>query len=349
VTPIDRTNPSPNGPSPAEVARLAAGLATAGTADDDEMRAHVEHLVDAVEVSSVELFLAHVRWTQTTRLARGASSETLAHELARLSASIASLGDAHPSARSFVDAALRLAATTSDASWCALATNLDPGAPLAATARVFLDHLLAGRRRQASAAVFAVLRDGAALVDVYLHVFQRSQQELGRLWQLGKISVAQEHFCTAATQVIISQVQAGVFDAPRKGRTVLAACIAGNMHEVGLRIIVDVLEINGWDTQYLGANTPIDEIKAATVLHRPDILAVSTALLGHVRPLRSLIEAIRADRHCAQTKIIVGGLPFNMDEDLWRRIGADGHARDAGQAARLAEELVGGAAIKGAA
>ncbi|MDB4997201.1 MAG: cobalamin-binding protein [Myxococcaceae bacterium] len=304
------------------------------------MRSHAEHLLDAVEVSSLELFLAHIRWTQTRRLALGIAPEALVDELARLRET-ATLADGHSSARSFIDAAITLAAAESDRS---LETNLDPTAPLAHTARVYFDHLLGGRRREAAAAVFDALREGAALVDVYLHVFQRSQQEIGRLWQLGQITVAQEHFCTAATQVIISQVQVGIFDSPRKGRTVLGACIAGNMHEVGLRIIVDLLEINGWDTQYLGANTPIEAIQAAAVVQRPDILAVSVALPSHLRALRSLIEAIRAEPQCAQTKIIVGGLPFNVDLELWRRIGADGNARDAGQAIRLAEELVFGSA-----
>ena len=42
--------------------------------------------------------------------------------------------------------------------------------------------------------------------DVYLLVFQPCQREVGRLWEAGRITVAQEHYCTAATQVIMSQL-----------------------------------------------------------------------------------------------------------------------------------------------
>jgi methanogenic corrinoid protein MtbC1 len=37
---------------------------------------------------------------------------------------------------------------------------------------------------------------------------------------------------------------------------------------------------------------------------------------------------------------MVGGYPFNVDPDLWRRIGADGSARDASEAIGVAQRLV---------
>ncbi len=217
---------------------------------------------------------------------------------------------------------------------------LDPAAPLAEVARGYLAHLLGGRRRPAAALVVDALRDGAALVDVYLHVFQRTQQEIGRLWHLGEVSIAQEHFCTAATQVVMAQMQSGVFASPRNGSTMVAACIVGNMHEVGLRIISDLYELDGWDTTYLGANTPAAAVKEMLAELRPDVVAVSAALPSHVRPIRDLIAMIRADLRCEATRIIVGGRAFNEDERIWLQIGADGHARDAREALDLGNRLV---------
>ena len=39
-------------------------------------------------------------------------------------------------------------------------------------------------------------------------------------------------------------------------RRVLLACVAGNHHAVGLRMVADAFQLAGWDVQYLGANVP---------------------------------------------------------------------------------------------
>lgn len=44
-------------------------------------------------------------------------------------------------------------------------------------------------------------------------------------------------------------------------------------------------------------------------------------------------------RFVTGVKVLVGGYPFNVDLDLWRRIGADGCARDAAEAIELAKRL----------
>ena len=96
--------------------------------------------------------------------------------------------------------------------------------------------------------------------DIYLQVFQRSQYEIGRLWQMNKLTMAQEHYCSAATQLIMSLLYPRIFDTKKIGARLVAACVQGDLHEIGLRIVSDFFEIEGWDTFYLGANTPTSGI-----------------------------------------------------------------------------------------
>lgn len=39
-------------------------------------------------------------------------------------------------------------------------------------------------------------------------------------------------------------------------------------------------------------------------------------------------------------KIMVGGYPFNIDQELWKTIGADGYAPGADEAVAVAEQLL---------
>ena len=103
------------------------------------------------------------------------------------------------------------------------------------------------------------IQHGTSVHDIYLHVFQRSQYEVGRLWQTNQISVGQEHLCTAATQLIMSQLYPLIFGTERKNRRIVAACVGGDLHEIGIRMVADFFEMDGWDTFYLGADVPTDE------------------------------------------------------------------------------------------
>jgi methanogenic corrinoid protein MtbC1 len=107
--------------------------------------------------------------------------------------------------------------------------------PFAQLAKMYLDALLRVQRDVASRMIIKAVKDGIKVEDIYIHVFESSQHEVGRLWQNNQITVAQEHFCTAATQMIMSQLYPYIFSSDKIGRTLVAACVAGEMHEMGVR------------------------------------------------------------------------------------------------------------------
>ena len=142
-------------------------------------------------------------------------------------------------------------------------TFLEDAGPHTTLATKFLKLLLTGERHVASRLILEAVDSGVPLKDIYLHVFQRSQRELGRLWQLNQISVAQEHYCTAATQLIMAQLYPRIFRTEKNGRKIIATSIGGELHEIGVRIIADFFEMEGWDTYYLGANSPTAAIRSS--------------------------------------------------------------------------------------
>jgi methylmalonyl-CoA mutase cobalamin-binding domain/chain len=184
------------------------------------------------------------------------------------------------------------------------------------------------------------IQQGTSVRDIYLHVFQQSQYEVGRLWQSNQISIAQEHLCTAATQLIMSQLYPLIFKSERINRRIVTACIGGDLHEIGIRMVADLFEMAGWDTFYLGADVPSASIIQTAIDRDAHVLAVSTALTTNLSSVEKLITEVRSNRACDHMIILVGGHPFKVSLDLWREIGADGHAADADQAIELAEQLL---------
>ncbi len=163
---------------------------------------------------------------------------------------------------------------------------------------------------------------------------------MGRLWQTNQISVAQEHFCTAATQMVMSQLYPYLFTGEHKERRALVACVGGELHEIGARMVADFFEMSGWDSAFLGANTPPESILRMAEERRADVLALSATMTFHVSRVRDLIAAARAASLPA--RILVGGYPFNLSPDLWRKVGADGYAPDAAGAVTAAEQVLEG-------
>lgn len=212
--------------------------------------------------------------------------------------------------------------------------------PFAQLAKMYLDALLRVQRDAASRMIIKAVEDGTKVEDIYIHVFESSQHEVGRLWQNNQITVAQEHFCTAATQMIMSQLYPYIFSSEKIGRTLVAACVAGEMHEMGVRMVADIFEMHGWDTYYLGANTPTESILDTVIQLKADVIAISASIHYNVGAVVDLIEQIRKSAETSKVKILVGGRPFILAPDLWKKVGADGCPSNAIESISLAEKLI---------
>lgn len=159
----------------------------------------------------------------------------------------------------------------------------------------YLQALIAGRRREASEMILRAADAGLGVREVYRGVFQPALYEVGRLWQRNLVSVAQEHYITAATQLIMSQLYPRIFATKRRDRRLVAMCVSGELHEVGVRMVADFFEMDGWDTYYLGASTPPDEVVREAKMRRAQVLAVSATLTGHIPRAEEVITALKND------------------------------------------------------
>lgn len=299
---------------------------------------HLSYLADAVLAASPALFADYVGWARVMLAARGVVAADLARNLEVMREVVRERLDpaAWPAIEEVFDAALRgLPAAPPE-----LPTLLPDDAPHAELARRYLRLLLGGERQAAARLVLDAADSGVSVRELYLHVFQPSQRELGRLWQTNEVSVAQEHYCTAATQLIMSQLYPRIFRTEKNGRRLVATSVAGELHEIGVRMIADFFEMEGWDTYYLGANSPASGVLQSLAERDAHVLAVSATMTFHLRAVEEMIAAVRASAAAESVWILVGGYPFNVEPELWRRVGADAYAADAAGAVAAAERLL---------
>ena len=211
----------------------------------------------------------------------------------------------------------------------------------------YADVLLGPSPREARRAAFGLLEDGLQPRALYLDVLGPALGEVGSRWQRGLITVAQEHLATAIVTSVMATVAprltvaSQLTDSPATGRRAVLACTESELHDVGLRMVGDFLEADGWEVLFLGALTPSDALQRLVAETAPDVVGLSTALTTHLASASDAIAAIRQLE--TPPFVMVGGQAYGNDAGVALGIGADVLLADAGAASALLRERFGSA------
>lgn len=120
---------------------------------------------------------------------------------------------------------------------------------------------------------------------------------------------------------------------------VVIGTVAGDIHDIGLNIVVFMLDINGFDVYNLGVDVPeqafIDKLKE-TGAH---ILGLSGFLTPAFDAMKETVEAVEKAGLRNSTKIMIGGGQIN--EDVTKYVKADAFGKNAMVAVALAKDWVG--------
>jgi methanogenic corrinoid protein MtbC1 len=175
--------------------------------------------------------------------------------------------------------------------------------------RAYLEALRAADAAGAYRVAARALAGGMSLAALYQEVIAPAMHELGRLWQRGAITAADEHLATALTHRVLaalhplpSVVASGGGNG--KPRAMLAA-VEGEQHALGLRMAADLLEEAGYQVVYLGADVPTEALLAAADSLAPDLLGLSVTM----PELASVFERTVASLASAhpELELLVGG------------------------------------------
>jgi MerR family transcriptional regulator, light-induced transcriptional regulator len=202
-----------------------------------------------------------------------------------------------------------------------------------------VDLLIESDHRRATEMILGAAASGIALADIYVRILQPAMQEIGRRYENGQVTVADQQFTATIAHRIMARLHAAAPRAPRRSRSIVAACVEGDHHDAGIVMLSDLMELDGWDVYCAGADVPTRDLFITLERRKPDVVALSAAMLDGLLPVADIVAALRSSEALSGTQIMVGGKLFNEDSHLWRKVGADGYARDAADAVLLANWL----------
>ena len=123
----------------------------------------------------------------------------------------------------------------------------------------------------------------------------------------------------------------------RKG-TVVCGTVRGDVHEIGKRIVAALLQANGFEVYDLGADVPSSKFIEEAGRVRADIIGLSALMSSTLAAQKDVIDYLKAVGERKKYIVMVGGGPTTQE---WAdQIGADGYAKTAPEAVKLALKLV---------
>ncbi|CCW36690.1 predicted cobalamin binding protein [Chthonomonas calidirosea] len=178
---------------------------------------------------------------------------------------------------------------------------------VAAWRKTLLDALLQGEESTAVILVNSMLAQGVTMPFIYEEIFQFCLQQIGEMYQQGLTDEAHEHLASAIVERLMARIAQFYTPIALVGCRAVLGCVAGNWHQLGLRMIADSLHALGWETLFLGANVPTPSFVEIVRSAKPNLVVVSVAMQEQWDEAQRLLQHLNKLRQEHAFLIAVGG------------------------------------------
>ncbi|MBN2186257.1 MAG: cobalamin B12-binding domain-containing protein [Dehalococcoidia bacterium] len=169
------------------------------------------------------------------------------------------------------------------------------------------------------------------IVTLYVEILAPSLRESFCQDKQRQICIWEEHVRTSIVRTVIEccypyviRERVEKYASTLKGK-VIVACPTEELHEIGARMVADFFTLCGFDSIFIGANTPQSDILEAIEYVKPRYLAISVSNHYNLLAAHRMVQKIHEVRENTRAKfeIIVGGSAFEQNLEMGRQIGSD--------------------------
>jgi methanogenic corrinoid protein MtbC1 len=186
-----------------------------------------------------------------------------------------------------------------------------------------LARLMAGDVAGSRQVVLGADDHGMPIARVLGAVIQPVMVEVGTRWHAGTLLVSQEKECSEVMRDLIAELTLRHLPNQPSGPTVVAACVEGELHELGLRMVCSLLRTYGYEVHYLGASVAARFLVEQVRQHGPDAVLLSAKLSINLSAVQEAVQAVLAEVHGdARPVIMVGGDGVEAGAEAVRAAGA---------------------------
>lgn len=144
--------------------------------------------------------------------------------------------------------------------------------------------------------------------QVLIEIVQPTLIEMGEAWHRGELPIAVEHYATQYCMQHLMGMISGAMP-PFHNGTIVAACAPGEMHQIGLLMLVVMLRWRGWDVKYLGPDLKLERMEEALGPLHPRMLLFTATRQESAAALAELPTVLKNFPH-PQPVVVLGGQAF---------------------------------------
>jgi methanogenic corrinoid protein MtbC1 len=188
----------------------------------------------------------------------------------------------------------------------------------------------------------SILARGIAFDTVMVDLLAPTARLLGEMWEDDRCDFVDVTMGLWRLQEVVHEIALRLPAdriAAAGGRRALFASMPGDQHNFGTVVIDEIFRRDGWLTDRMS------DAETADLLNRAaqdwyDMIGLTISCDCHIAELPAIIAALRNVSKNSQLCVMVGGRVFSADPALAVQVGADGTARDARAALKVAVALV---------
>lgn len=205
-------------------------------------------------------------------------------------------------------------------------------------AQVYTD-VLKGNRKQIVAHTKEALESGNEASEILDSMLLPAINEVGRLFDIGKYFLPQLIASAEAMKLSIEYLEPYLATGREEKEmpTVVIATVSGDIHDIGKNLVAMMMKNYGFQVIDLGKDVPREVIVQKAKEYNASLIALSALMTTTMQEMKHVIEC--AKESGVTSKIMIGGAVIT--EDYVSEIGADGYAKDAAEAVKVAMKLTG--------
>jgi len=195
-----------------------------------------------------------------------------------------------------------------------------------------------GKRAKTVELVQKALNEGTAAVDILNKGLVPGLRDCGEGYEKGVKFIPEmlqaAEAMKSSMKILKPHMAAG--EGASSGKVVLAT-VEGDVHDIGLELVGNMLDTAGFEVVFMGPDVPIDKIIATVKEEKPHLLGLSALLTNTMDLMPVVLKRLKDEGLRNAVKVMVGGAP--VKQDFCDEIGADGWAYDAAGAVPVAKKL----------
>lgn len=165
-----------------------------------------------------------------------------------------------------------------------------------------------------------------SVVDLYEKVLSPALSHVVEEYKEIDVLIWREHVRSSIIRTIIESAYPYVLEERAKNELkeerVLVMCPEFEEHELGSRMVADFFRIEGFETTFVGARTPLKTVLKAIEFVNPKYLVISVTNFFNILSVKHLIDAIKHDGN-EDLIFVLGGRAISANPDDAKKTGAD--------------------------